>query len=399
MGKKNKSLFKQTEYLTNPAIGIFNDSYPPVMDGVAIATYNYAYWLSKKGEDVKVITPKTPTNVFEENFEVLRYASLPLINRKPYRFGLPYVDINFLNKLFLQSRFKIVHAHCPFSSGYMALYTAKMQKIPFVATFHSKYRDDFERALKSRTAANAVLKTIMPFFDWADEVWIPQASVEETIREYGFKGKVEVVHNGTDLTPDAPIEKVKSEARAKMKIKDNELVFLFVGQHIWEKNTALIIQALDLVRDLPFRMYFVGTGYAAEDMKQMVKERNLEDKVIFTGNIYDREELKKHYAAADLFLFPSIYDNAPLVVREAAALHTPAVIAAGSTTSEIIVDNVNGFLIENSPEALAEKIRFLSQNKNLISIVGENASKTIARSWENIVDEVLDRYNHLIARK
>jgi len=146
-------------------------------------------------------------------------------------------------------------------------------------------------------------------------------------------------------------------------------------------------------------MYFVGTGYAAEDMKQMVKERNLEDKVIFTGNIYDREELKNHYAAADLFLFPSIYDNAPLVVREAAALHTPSVIAAGSTTSEIIVDNVNGFLIENSPEALAEKIRFLSQNKNLISIVGENASKTIARSWENIVDEVLDRYNHLIARK
>jgi len=232
MGKKNKSLFKQTEYLTNLAIGIFNDSYPPVMDGVAIATYNYAYWLSKKGESVKVITPKTPTNVFEENFEVLRYASLPLINRKPYRFGLPYVDINFLNKLFLQSRFKIVHAHCPFSSGYMALYTARIQKIPFVATFHSKYRDDFERALKSRTAANAVLKTIMPFFDWADEVWIPQASVEETIREYGFKGKVEVVHNGTDLTPDAPIEKVKSDARAKMEIKDNELVFLFVGQHI-----------------------------------------------------------------------------------------------------------------------------------------------------------------------
>lgn len=381
------------------SIGIFNDSYPPVMDGVAVATYNYAYWLSQKGENVKVITPKTPTNVFEENFEVLRYASLPLINRKPYRFGMPYVDINFLNKLFLKSRFKIVHAHCPFSSGYMALYTSKIQKIPFVATFHSKYRDDFERVTKSRKAANAVLKTIMPFFDWADEVWIPQASVEETIREYGYKGKVEVVNNGTDLTPDAPIETVKAEARMKLGINDNEIVFLFVGQHIWEKNTAMIIEALDLVRDLPFRMYFVGTGYAAEEMRQMVNERNLEYKIFFTGNIYDREQLKNHYAAADLFLFPSIYDNAPLVVREAAALHTPSVIAAGSTTSEIITDNVNGFLIENSAKALAEKIRYAMQNKKLISVVGENASRTIARSWENISDEVLDRYNHLIARK
>lgn len=380
-------------------IGIFNDSYPPVMDGVAVATYNYAYWLSKKGEDVKVITPKTPINVFEENFEVLRYASLPLVNRNPYRFGLPYVDINFLNKLFLKSRFKIVHAHCPFSSGRMALYTAKTQKIPLVATFHSKYRDDFERALKSRKLANVVLKNAMSFFDYADEVWIPQASVEETIREYGFKGKVEVVHNGTDLASDTGIEKEKSDAREKMGIRDNEFVLLFVGQHIWEKNTALIIDALERVRDLPFRMFFVGTGYAQEDMKRIVKEKNIEDRTVFTGSIYNREELKKHYAAADLFLFPSLYDNAPLVVREAAALHTPSIIVAGSTTSEIIVDNENGFLIENSAETLAEKIRFLSGNRNLISSVGENASKTIARSWENIVDEVLDRYNHLIARK
>lgn len=398
MEKKKKADSGRKDKSAN-AIGLFNDSYPPVMDGVAMATYNYAYWLSKKGENIKVITPKTSTKVFEEDFEVLRYASIPLINRKPYRFGMPYVDIHFLNQLFLKSRFKLVHAHCPFSSGYMALYTSKIQKIPFVATFHSKYRDDFERVTKSRKAANAVLKTVMPFFDWADEVWIPQASVEETIREYGYKGKVEVVNNGTDLTVMEPIETVKSAAREKLGINETDMVFLFVGQHIWEKNTALIIQALDLVRDMPYRMYFVGTGYAAEEMRQMVKERNLEYKIFFTGNIYEREQLKNLYAAADLFLFPSIYDNAPLVVREAAALHTPSVIASGSTTSEIITDNVNGFLIDNSPEALAEKIRFISQNKNLISIVGENASRTIARSWENIADEVLDRYNHLIARR
>ncbi len=273
------------------AIGIFNDSYPPVMDGVAMATYNYAQWLSKKGEEVKIVTPKTPMNVFDEKFEVLRYASLPLINRKPYRLGLPYVDINFLHKLFLQSRFKIVHAHCPFSSGRMALHVAKIQNVPLVATFHSKYRDDFERALGSRKAANIALKSVMTFFDKADEVWIPQASVEETIREYGFRGKVEVVHNGSDLTPNAPIGETKSDARRALNISDGELVCLFVGQHIWEKNTALIINALEQVRDLPYRMFFVGVGYAADEMKTMVKERKLEDKITFTGSIYDRDML------------------------------------------------------------------------------------------------------------
>ena len=364
-----------------------------------MAVYNYAYWLNKKGETAKVITPKAPDALPDADFEVLRYASLPLVNRKPYRLGMPYVDVNFLHQLFIKSRFNLVHAHCPFTSGYLALYTSRIQKIPIVATFHSKYRDDFERATKSKKAANAILKTVMPFFDYADEVWIPQAAVEETLREYGFKGKVEVVPNGTDLVPDAPIETVKSDARKKLNIPATDFVFLFVGQHIWEKNTAMIIEALDLLRDMPYKMFFVGTGYAADEMKSMVKERRLEDKITFTGNIYDRELLKSHYAAADLFLFPSIYDNAPLVVREAAAFHTPSVIVAGSTTSEIITDNVNGFLIENTAEALAERIRTIIQNYNLLPAVGENASRTIAQSWENITNEVLDRYKHLMMRK
>lgn len=40
----------------------------------------------------------------------------------------------------------------------------------------------------------------------------------------------------------------------------------------------------------------------------------------------EREILKRYYVAADLFLFPSLYDNAPLVIREAAALGTPSVL-------------------------------------------------------------------------
>lgn len=381
------------------AFGLFNDSYPPMMDGVAVAVHNYAFWLNKKGENVKVVTPKTAEKIQKEDFEVLRYTSLPLVNRKPYRLGIPYVDVNFLNRLFIKSGFKLVHAHCPFSSGHLALHTSKIQKIPFVATFHSKYRDDFERATKSLKAANAVLKTVMPFFDHADEVWIPQAAVEETIREYGYKGKVEVVDNGTDFVTDEPIERVKLKAKKKINIPESDFVFLFVGQHIWEKNTKMIIEALDLLRDLPYQMFFVGAGYAAEDMQQMVIARELEHKIFFKGSIYDREVLKAYYAAADLFLFPSLYDNAPLVVREAAALHTPAIITAGSTTSEIITDNFNGFLIENTAIALAEKIRTIIQNKSLLSAVGDNASKTVAHSWENITNEVLDRYKHLIARK
>ncbi len=146
-------------------------------------------------------------------------------------------------------------------------------------------------------------------------------------------------------------------------------------------------------------MYFVGTGYAADAMKNMAQELGLGDKVTFVGCIHDRELLKEYYAAADLFLFPSLYDNAPLVLREAAALHTPAVMAKGSTASAILTDGVNGFLVDNDPEQMAALLRSLSDDRERIRRVGLQASRSIVRSWEDCVEEVLGRYNDLLASK
>jgi Glycosyltransferase len=98
-------------------------------------------------------------------------------------------------------------------------------------------------------------------------------------------------------------------------------------------------------------------------------------------------------------LFPSLYDNAPLVVREAAALHTPSLLIKDSTSAEIITDSVNGFLSYNTTADYAQKIRELVQSPLLMRMVGDKASQSIARSWEDVVDEVYERYMSLIRRK
>lgn len=378
-------------------IGIFNDSFPPIMDGVSLTVENYAYWLEKSKLPVCVVTPKSPEYLDHESYPIIRYNSLPIIGRKPYRFGFPEFDFTFkseLNKI----RFGLVHAHCPFSSGILARRIAQNKRIPFVATFHSKYRDDFERSVHSKCIANLMVKRIVQFYESADEVWIPQASVEETIREYGYKGKIEVVDNGNDFSSKKPVLPLKIKARQELKIAEKETVFLFVGQHIWEKNPRLIIESLALINDLPFKMYFIGIGYAMSDLKQLVTELNLDPKVHFIGTLTEREELKKYYAAADLFLFPSIYDNAPLVIREAAALQTPTVFVEGSSSAEKIIDNFNGFLTGNLPVLFANKLRELIATPENIRLVGLNASKTIARSWKSVTEEVIDRYEKLMLR-
>ncbi len=375
-------------------VGLFNDCFPPVMDGVAVCVENYAKWMQKMAGGVKVITPNVPGADYGKlDYQVLDFFSIPVPKRHPYVTGIAEIDPMFLARI-AKLRFKIVHAHCPFATGMAAQRLAKLQGIPLVATFHSKYRDDFARVLP-KPIVDGIIRYIIDFYESADLVWVPQESVIDVIREYGYKGNVEVMDNGSDLVADYP-EKYFVDARNALGIKPEEFVMLFVGQHIWEKNPRLVIEALARMPDVPFRMFFVGTGYAAEEMKQLVTEKGLDSKVSFVGMLTDRDKITRYYAASDLFLFPSLYDNAPLVVREAAALHSPSVMAEGSTAATILTDNVNGFLVPNDPEAMEAKLRELVADPERVHRVGVQASKSIVRSWEDCVGEALDRYNMLL---
>ena len=378
-------------------IGIFNDCYPPVIDGVSVTVQNYARWLNRKCGDVCVVTPAVPGAKHDEDFPVYDYFSVPIPMRKPYRMGMPYVDLDFRSRI-SRVGFSIVHAHSPFSSGRLAMRLARQQKVPLVATFHSKYRVDFERVVPSKTIVDYLVKNIVDFYNQADEVWVPQAGVAETLREYGYRGRVEVVDNGNDMATADDITPLRNEGRAMLGVSAHEPMLLFVGQHIYEKNPHLIIRALSRLRDRRWHMFFIGTGYAAEELKQLAKSKGLDGRITFMGQVADRLLLKRCYAAADLFVFPSLYDNAPLVVREAAAMETPALLAAGSTAAGIVADGMNGFTCRADEHALAERLAALMGDKALLTAAGNNARKTIARPWSEIADEVYDRYLHLIRR-
>jgi len=378
--------------------GIFNDNFPPILDGVALTAQNYAYWLHKKGYDVRVITPYAPGagEVIESApYPINRYVSVPIPFRHPYRYGLPYADAAFWRN-WRKMRFELVHAHCPFTSGSLAYRAARKQNIPLVATFHSKYRQDFEHNVPNKKIVDWMVKQIVGFFEKADEVWIPQAAVEPTLREYGYRGPVTVVENGNDFsTPIELIDPMRDEMRNELGLFPNELMLLFVGQHIWEKNIGFILDALALLKDRPYHLFMVGTGYAVREIRHRITALGLQDKVTMLGNIQDRQRLKRIDAAADLFLFPSLYDNAPLVVREAAAMHTPALLLDGATAAEVILPDENGFLSPNDVNAYAERIAWLMEHPDVLKRVGDRAANTIARSWENVIDEVVLRYRDI----
>ena len=376
------------------SVGLFCESFPPVMDGVAVCMANYAYWIQKKAGGVCVVVPnKSGADYSQYDYKVFDYLSIPVPGRSPYVTGLAEIDPTYLAKIAM-TRFKIIHAHSPFAAGQTALRVARMQKVPLVATFHSKYRDDFASVFP-KVVVDMLVDAVVDFYERADLVWVPQASAIETLREYGYKGHVEVMENGCDLVADYP-EKYFVEARQRLGVAPEEFVMLYVGQHVWQKNLRLTIEAMARLEDVPFRMFFVGTGYAAEEMKALVSEKGLDGKVTFVGSITEREKLVDYYAASDLFVFPSLYDTAGLVVQEAAALGTPSVMAREASAAVVIRDGENGFLTDNDPDKLAELLRKLIHDPARVHRVGAQAGKTLVRSWEDCVDEVIDRYNALL---
>lgn len=387
-------------------IGLFNECFPPVMDGVSLTVSNLARCFYQQGRDVAVVTPEMPgLDEPQLPYSVFQYRSFPVPGRHPYRYGFPSLDFKFQKQVAAQN-FEILHAHCPFSSGDFALKTARRMGIPLVATFHSKYRDDFERVIPNKALVDYLVGKVVKFYESVDEVWVPQASVGETLREYGYKGTYEVVDNGTEFA-DAPYtDEMKWAAKNELYVAVDEPLLLFVGQHIWEKNVKLIIEALAKVKDLPYHALFVGDGYARTEMQAMAAKLGLSgnsdyrmDKVTFFGSVQSRELMQTIYTAADLFLFPSIYDNAPLVVREAASLFTPSIVARGSNTAEIIQNGINGFLSDNDVTAFANRLRYILERPTVISWAAKGAAETLVRPWEDIAVEVLDRYQHLIDRQ
>ena len=368
----------------------FNESFPPLMDGVANVTRNYAHWIKKKYGRSYVVTPEYPAYVDDEIFPVLRYPSLPLAMRKPYRLGVGQHNPKLWKKL-STLHVDLVHAQSPFSSGNIALQFARQKEVPLVATFHSKFYDDFKEATRSDAISWLMTHLVVDFFSYADAVWAVNESTRETLLSYGYKGEIDVVPNGADFTLPTNFDMMVKDTEKKYGLEPNGLVFLFVGQMIKQVNISMIIDSFNLLKKsgCDFTMLFVGEGKSREDFETLVKQYKLSDQVKFLGKILDRDVLKSIFARADLFIFPSIYDNAPVVTREAAAVGTASLIVKGSNASEGVIHGKNGYLCENSAESVSQSILKIVSDRDALKNAGINAQQTIFRSWESIVDEVV----------
>ena len=212
------------------------------------------------------------------------------------------------------------------------------------------------------------------------------------ITHYGVPEKdIEVIYNGVDLRRFHPAnrELYRREIRTRYSLPDDSFVLLFVGSGFERKGLEFLIKAMELVPH-PLTALIVGKG-AATKYKKSIKRQN----VIFCG---PQQEVQKYYAAADIFVFPAIYEPFGNVHLEALASGLPVITTQLSGAAEMIQEGVHGFVapVPEDCALIAEKIQYLMDNQRAYESMRINARQRAEEfSLERHLNETLRLYQDI----
>ena len=375
-------------------IGIFLDSYYPAVDGVVLVVDNLATCLAKYNY-VTVVIPYT-TSVDEDinkPYKIIRINSIP-IPFTEYRVSPMKNKLSKEFRMLAKEKFDIIHIHSPFSIGALGLRVAKKLNIPCIATMHTRFDYEIRKIINNNLIIDNIIHNIIKIYNKCDKCIAINNAMIKVFADYGYKYRPIVIYNGTDLKPLKNIEEKVAIINKKLNLKDDEPVFLFVGRITDIKNIFFILDSLKLLKDdgYKFKMIYVGTGPDETKLKRKIKEYHMNNEVIMTGKIMDRDTLSAIYKRATLFLFPSLFDASSLVQIEAAVNETPGLFIERSVTADTVTNGINGFTCELNENLYKEKIKAIINNPKNLKKVGQKARKMLGKSWDEISKETYKFY-------
>lgn len=381
----------------NMRVALLNDSFPPVIDGVANVVTNYARIMHEHAKAVLVATPEYPNVTDDYPFQVLRYASLNTTKFVGYRAGYPF-SARAVSGI---DEFKpdILHTHCPVASTLLARVARESTGAPVIFTYHTKFDIDIRTALRGQLLQNSVITAMVRNIEACDEVWTVSRGAGENLRSLGYQGEYRVMENGVDFPVGRAKEEDIAALRACHAIAQDAPLFLFIGRLRWYKGIRLILEGLAAARaqGARFTMMFVGEGSDRAEIEALARQCGLGEQCVFVGAVHDREMLRAYYSMADLFLFPSTFDTNGIVVREAAACGLPALLVRGSCAAEGITDGQTGLLMDENAQSLCAQVLWACAHMDEVHQIGQNAQQRIYISWEDAVARAEERYAQILS--
>lgn len=382
-------------------IANFTNTYLPVISGVVRSVRSFRDELTHRGHNVFIFAQEQMDYTDKDPF-IFRYPSLNLPTGIDIPTAIPISP--FIDRLIPAIKLDVIHTHHPFLLGNTAATKAQELNLPLVFTFHTQYREythyvPFPMETVQNFIKSTVDRLLQDFMRRCQHIIIPSESMRETlVNNYGLKNNFTVIPTGVDLEAyrTASGEKIRKKRRW-----EKDIVMISIGRLAPEKNWPTLLHAAALViKDIPqFRFVLIGDGTDRKSLEELAKELGIQKRVTFTGSL-SFAETPSYMKAANLFGFASITETQGLATLEAMAAGLPVVAVEASGTRDILKHGQQGYLVENSPEALAAAIKRLLSNPERMQKFAQAAYKK-AQSFniENLTGKLLDVYEQAIRDK
>ncbi len=330
-------------------VALFTEVYRPIVNGVVTSVDSLAEQLRVLGHEVFTFAPHIPKGA-ESAGRVFRMPSLPLPARTEYRLTLPLVARR--NKRRFLSQCDVIHSHSLFITGWMASYYARRRfRVPLIYTYHTLL-DSYAHysPLGQRITSQLTRELTKTYANAADAVIVPTKAVAGELRKQGVSAPICVVPTGIDIDVFRRTDRTAGLAvRDKYGIPKDAPLLLLVSRLAQEKNVRLAVEALQLLHQrLPeAHLLLVGSGPMRHQLVELVREAKLAKAVHFAGAV-EHAEIPSFYAAADVFVFPSVTETQGLVLAEAFAAGVPVVALDNPQTRDVFGEHLAGEIVADA---------------------------------------------------
>lgn len=373
-------------------VGIFTESYPPLVNGVSTSILMLEHALTKLGHEVFIITVSDNKKdyVLENNGHILRLPSVNLANCYDYKMTsvYPIKAVNMIKKMNLD----VIHSNVEFTVGIFARVVSEQLSIPLVHTYHTNWEDYTHYITKNKKILDDIckklLKYLVVFFEdkTVTELIVPSNKIYNLFKDkYKFTKNIHIIQTGIETSKfykENFNQKDINSLKKKLGIKKKDFVVMTVSRLAKEKSVDRIINNhKELVKKYSnMNLLIVGDGPDIDKLKDEAKSLGVSDSVIFTGKV-PLSDIPIYYQLGNVFVNASKSETQGLTVVEAISSSLPVVAVKDDSFVNSVIEDFNGFVFTDD-EKYINSISKLYEDKDLYNRLS-NQSRLLSADFSS----------------
>lgn len=373
-------------------VGIFTESYPPLVNGVSTSILMLEHALTKLGHEVFIITVSDNKKDYalENNGHILRLPSVNLANCYDYKMTsvYPIKAVNMIKKMNLD----VIHSNVEFTVGIFARVVSEQLSIPLVHTYHTNWEDYTHYITKNKKILDDIckklLKYLVVFFEdkTVTELIVPSNKIYNLFKDkYKFTKNIHIIQTGIETSKfykENFNQKDINSLKKKLGIKKKDFVVMTVSRLAKEKRVDRIINNhKELVKKYSnMKLLIVGDGPDIDKLKDEAKSLGVSDSVIFTGKV-PLNDIPIYYQLGNVFVTASKSETQGLTVVEAISSSLPVVAVKDDSFVNSVIEDFNGFVFTDD-EKYINSISKLYEDKELYNRLS-NQSRLLSEDFSS----------------